>query len=225
MKQIRSASRAGSAPQRVFVISPHPDDESVGCGGAIREHVMHGASVRVVFLTSGEKGGHGRSAEETIVIREAEATAAAKLLGVDAIEFWREPDGAFRATRGLARRLADALREWRPHVIYVPHEREMHPDHRAACRLVRRVLSDSSARTHSPTVMEFEVWTPLQRIDHIVDVSRHIKVKIAAIRAYRSQCAVMRFDEALIALNRYRGEMHSWPGGDYAEVFTIWKRR
>jgi len=73
--------------------------------------------------------------------------------------------------------------------------------------------------------MEFEVWTPLQRIDHIVDVSRHIKVKIAAIRAYRSQCAVMRFDEALIALNRYRGEMHSWPGGDYAEVFTIWKRR
>ena len=55
MKGMRSPSGNGGAAKRVFVISPHPDDESR----------------RVVFLTSGEKGGHGRSAEETIRIREA----------------------------------------------------------------------------------------------------------------------------------------------------------
>jgi LmbE family N-acetylglucosaminyl deacetylase len=223
MNRLHSTARNGS-PRRVFVISPHPDDESIGCGGAIREHLRRGARVRVVFLTSGEQGGHGRSPKETIRIRESEAKAAANVLGVDGIEFWHEPDGALRATSGLVARLGDTLRQWRPQLIYVPHEREMHPDHRAACRLVRRALRDALPGNHAPTVMEFEVWTPLQRIDHIVDVSRHIKVKMAAIRAYRSQCAVMRFDEALIGLNRYRGEMHSWPGGDYAEVFTIWKR-
>jgi hypothetical protein len=34
----------------------------------------------------------------------------------------------------------------------------------------------------------------------------------------------MRLDEAILGLNRYRGEMHSWPGGDYAEVFAAMRR-
>jgi LmbE family N-acetylglucosaminyl deacetylase len=65
----------------------------------------------------------------------------------------------------------------------------------------------------------YEVWTPLQRIDEIVDISPYVKTKRAAIRAYKCQCDVLAFDEAILGLNRYRGEMHSWPGGDYAEIF------
>src|SRR5437879_1020111 len=109
MKRIQPTSRNGGAAKRVFVISPHPDDESIGCGGAIRSHVVCGASVRVVFLTSGENGGHGRSAEETIRIREAEARVAAQVFGVEDVDFRREPDGAFRATGALAARLGDVL--------------------------------------------------------------------------------------------------------------------
>ena len=221
MKRSQPAPRNGEQPSRVLIISPHPDDESAGCGGAIREHVSRGASVRIIFLTSGEQGGHGRSPGETIRIREAEARAAGKILGVEEMEFWRQPDGAFRATGALVERLAGGLRAWRPQIVYVTHGREMHPDHRAACRLVRRALREFPPQIR-PGLLEFEVWTPLQRLDRILDVSPHIKAKLAAIRAHKSQCAVMSFDEALLGLNRYRGEMHSWPGGDYAEVFTVW---
>jgi LmbE family N-acetylglucosaminyl deacetylase len=66
----------------------------------------------------------------------------------------------------------------------------------------------------------YEVWTPLQRMDEIVDISPYVETKLAAVRAHKSQCAVLRFDEAVQGLNRYRGEMHSWPGGDFAEVFA-----
>jgi LmbE family N-acetylglucosaminyl deacetylase len=92
-------------------------------------------------------------------------------------------------------------------------------DHSAAARLLKRALSGSKRRHGNPEVLMFEVWTPLQEMDQIVDITPYVKIKREAIRAYKSQCDVMRFDEAALALNRYRGEMHSWPGGDYAEIF------
>ncbi len=204
---------------RVLVLSPHPDDESIGCGGTLRGHVLDGDLVNVVFLTSGEAGGHGTPPDETARIREAEAHAASRILGLQQIDFWREPDGKLRATEQLVDRLRAKLQEVQPDVVYVTHDREMLGDHSAAARLLRRALLGSQKRNGKPAALMFEVWTPLQQMDQIVDITPHVEVKRQAIRAYRSQCSVMRFDEAALALNRYRGEMHSWPGSDYAEIF------
>ena len=63
---------------RILVLSPHPDDEAIGCGGTLRKHVVEGDAVRVIFLTSGEGGGHGRTAEETRRLREREARRAGR---------------------------------------------------------------------------------------------------------------------------------------------------
>jgi LmbE family N-acetylglucosaminyl deacetylase len=202
---------------RVLVISPHPDDESIGCGGALRKHVEAGDAVRAVFLTSGEKGGHGRSEQETARVREREAQAAADVLGIGEREFFRLPDGAVRATRAAVLRLRESLVNWKPEVIYLPHAAEMHVDHRAAARLLKQALSGLS-RYH-PRVLMYEIWTPLQEIGEIVDITPFVPVKRAAIRAHRSQCAVMDFAAAALGLNRYRGELHCWPGGEYAEAF------
>ena len=202
---------------RVLVISPHPDDESIGCGGTVRKHVEANDSVRIIFLTSGEKGGHGRSEQETAHMREREARTAADILGIGEIEFFRLPDGAVRATSSAVLRLREVLTAWKPKVIYLPHEGEMHADHRAAVRLLKQALLGING--YKPRVLMYEIWTPLQQLGEIVDITPFARVKRAAIRAYRSQCAVMDFAAAALGLNRYRGEMHSWPGGDYAEVF------
>jgi len=206
---------------KVLVVSPHPDDESIGCGGTLCKHVEEGDLVRVVFLTSGEQGGHGSSRDETRRIRESEARQAATILGVTDIEFWRERDGGLRASHSLIERSLEAIQRYRPELIYVPNEHESHPDHRAAARLVRAVRQ---RLTISPTVLMFEVWTPLTDMDEIIDVTPYMETKLAAIRAYKSQCSVMRFDEAMLGLARYRGELFCWPksgedSGNYAEVF------
>src|SRR5687768_14495727 len=155
--------------RRVLVISPHPDDESIGCGGTVRKHVTDGDEVHVVFLTSGEKGGHGRAEARTLALREREGAAAQQILGVRHIEFYREPDAALRVRPAAVKRLADKLRGWQPHVVYVPHDREMHADHRAAVRLLRAAMKGaapngaaSNGATRPPLVLMYEVWTPLQ---------------------------------------------------------------
>ena len=210
--------------KRVLVISPHPDDEAIGCGGTLRKHVLEGAVVQVIFLTSGEKGGHGRSESETIHIREKESHRAAKILGIQEMEFWHLPDGAVKPTRAAINRLRTTLATLQPDIIYVPHTHEKHPDHVAAARLLksslRAVWRHGHIDAYTPTVLLYEVWTPLQVMDHIVDISLHIKEKLAAIRAYSSQCAVVDFASAFRGLARYRGELHCWPEGEYAEVFA-----
>ncbi len=204
--------------RRVLVLSPHPDDEALGCGGTLRSHATVGDEVRVIFLTSGERGGHGRSEAATRTLREAEAAAAAQILGISDLEFWRQPDGGLVASRELVDQLCELVAGWHPEVIYAPHPAEAHADHRAAARLLRKALAAGMEAAPAALRM-FEVWTPLQKLDEIVDISPFLETKLSAIRAYRSQCEVMDFDAAFLGLSRYRGELHSWPGGDYAEVF------
>ena len=204
----------------VLVISPHPDDDAIGCGGTLRKHIVEGDSVAVIYLTSGEEGGHGKTREEIAAIREQEADKSASILQISKVYFWRGPDGHFRATKENRERLLQVINNCRPTLIYVPHENEEHPDHRAAANFVRQAVESLSSDSPKPVVWMYEVWTPIQQIDHIVDISPYIDIKRRAIQAHNSQCSVMKFDEAALGLSRYRGELHSWTGGDYAEVFS-----
>ena len=79
--------------KQVLVVSPHPDDESLGCGGTLRGHVVAGDIVRVLFLTSGENGGHGVAPELVAELHKQEAAEAAAILGIAEITFCREKDG------------------------------------------------------------------------------------------------------------------------------------
>ena len=205
----------------VLVISPHPDDESIGCGGTIKKHVLDGDTVEVIFLTSGEKGGHyGVSEEEALKIREKEAVAAAGILKISKFDFWRETDGNLQVTDVIVKRMIEKISTFKPDFIYVTHEQEHHPDHRTAAQIIRRAVSLLPETTKKPIVWTFEVWTPLQTMDHIVDISPYVDDKRRAILAYKSQCDVVKFDEAILGLNRHRGELYNWGGGDFAEIFT-----
>jgi LmbE family N-acetylglucosaminyl deacetylase len=199
-----------------MVVAPHPDDESIGCGGAICLHAARGNRVVVVFLTSGELGLKDLPREGAWRVREREAEAAADVLGVSALTFLRRPD--WFLTDGVAETaslLRPVLEREAPQVIYVPHEGEGHPDHQASPGILRAALAD--ATTPRPTLLGYEVWTPLSDWDRAEDVTEVIRRKMQAVRCYRSQLRQFRYDRAIRGLNQYRGILGA--GCRYAEVF------
>lgn len=199
----------------VVVIAPHPDDEAIGCGGAMCLHADRGDRVVTAFLTSGELGIKGVDRDAAWRIREAEAAAAAAILGAAGVVFLRQPDYALSdRIDEAAEALAAVLARERPELLYLPHGSEWHPDHRAAGPIARQALrlAGSTARLRL-----YEVWTPLAEYDDGEDITGVITRKLRAVRAYESQVGQLRYDRGVRGLNQYRGAL-AW-GCRYAEVF------
>ena len=202
----------------VIVIAPHPDDEAIGCGGAICLHVARGDRVHVVFLTSGELGLEHAARKDAWRIREGEAEGAAAILGVSGLTFLRGPDWTVgEAADSIVDALRPVLTREAPSVIYVPHPHEWHPDHRAALPIVQAAVR--GAGTESPLVLGYEVWTALAEYDRVEDITPVMRRKLRAVRCYASQIGHYRYDRAVRGLATYRGALAARRA--YAEVFRI----
>jgi LmbE family N-acetylglucosaminyl deacetylase len=200
----------------VLVIAPHPDDEVLGCGGRICQHVAKGDKVTVVFLTSGELGLKHLAREKAWRIREAEAQKAATILGITTVEFLRIADWAVgEDTRNVTQKLRSILRVERPDLIYLPHPGEGHPDHQAVWPCLRAALR--GLRGAKLDLRGYEVWTPLGHFDEVADISKVMPRKLRALRAHRSQVQGWDYARAVTGLNQYRGVMAG--KCRFAEVF------
>jgi len=207
----------------VLVIAPHPDDESIGCGGALCKHTAQGDRVTAVFLTSGELGLKHLPREQAWNIREQEARDAAKVIGIASLTFLRGPDwsAGSEATR-LAAALHSVLQAENPQLIYLPHPREWHPDHQAALPILRLALAavklpPAMSGGNGPILRTYEVWTPFSEYDHVEDITAVMARKARAIRAHRSQLQDFDYLRAVRGLNEYRGVLAA--RCRYAEVF------
>jgi LmbE family N-acetylglucosaminyl deacetylase len=209
-------------PESVVVVAPHPDDEAIGCGGMICLHRRRGDEVRVVFLTSGERGIKGVPVKKARLIREQEAREAAKVLRVNEIDFLRLPDlGLSQVIGRAATELQKVLERGVPDLIYLPHPEDNHPDHEASLTVVRGSLDGLEGRKRRPELRVYEVWSPMARYGWVEDISPVMKHKMRAVRCYRSQLRAFRYDRAVRGLNQYRGALGA--GSRYAEAFDYYE--
>ena len=141
------------------IFAPHPDDETLGCGGIACKKIAAGARVRFVFITDGAASHADHiGAEELRELREAEAIEAVRRLGgaPDDVTFLRFPDGRARQyVPAIAKAISPLLTEWRPDIVFVTHASEPTSDHTAAYLAVRAALR---AHARPVTVYEYPVW-------------------------------------------------------------------
>src|SRR5690606_1392650 len=115
----------------ILVLTVHPDDAELGCGGTIAKQVVMGRKVGLVDLTRGELGTRG-----TPEIRKAEADVAANILGLSARENLEMRDGFFQNDEPHQLKVIYALRKYRPEIVITNALHDRHPDHGRAGELV-----------------------------------------------------------------------------------------
>lgn len=196
---------------RVLVIAPHPDDETIGAGGAIALHVDAHDEVSVVVVTDGgasRAGGLTRA--EMVPRREKEVRCATRVLGVEDLECLRLAEGNWtpdQARGQLASRLATC------DVIYAPTCVDFHPEHVAVARLVAGMLQPGQ------TVRAYQIGVPLTPVlvNLVADIGQVAARKIRALEALRTQAESI---QPLQRLARYQATLYRLAA---AEVF--WEMR
>ena len=191
-----------------LVVAPHPDDETLGCGGAIAllralEHPVH-----VLVISDGTLS-HPRSlkypAPRLQALREAETREALSTLGVGDLDvtFLRLQDGSIPTStslgmQGAVAQCCECLEALLPETIFLPWRSDPHPDHRATWKLIHTALLYSHNYSHnSPRIIEYPIWDwdPEQRnltnfnrvMAWRLDIQAVLETKLRAIAAYRSQ--------------------------------------
>ena len=144
MPGVREMSAADlAAPALVF--APHPDDETLGCGGTIIRKVRAGARVGIVVMTDGARSHAKYMAPARLAeIRAGEALAAASVLGVaaDHVSLLGCPDGQLASRRDeFVPRVAELLAQRRPEQVFIPYRHDGVSDHEATREVVMAGLA------------------------------------------------------------------------------------
>ena len=197
----------------VLVVAPHPDDESIGCGGLVAQLRARGAAVFALLLSDGEMShpDSKRCPRDALAsLRRREFADALAALGVErnANRSLGFPDGALPdcGQPGFTDAVAAVelcLRSHPHDTLLVPWRRDPHADHRAASAMARA----ANQRLARPMrVLEYLVWAPERgsapeqpRPDEArrwrVDIGDTVATKLRAVDAHRSQCGGLIDDD------------------------------
>jgi len=219
--------------KKVAAIFAHPDDEILGCGGAMAWHAAKSDTVRILLLATGLRA-RGPSDEAAIDHLRVQARQAAKVIGAEAVEFSDFPDNAMDAIPLLdvVRRIEAFLESFKADVIYTHHDGDLNVDHgivhravMTACRPLPKapLVEILACEVNSSTEWGGPSHPAFVPTDFL-DVSAFIDLKVRALEQY---CGEMRpwphprSSEGVRALARWRG---SQCGVEAAEAYRQLRR-
>jgi LmbE family N-acetylglucosaminyl deacetylase len=144
-------------PRSILIVAPHPDDETLGCGGTLARRAEEGHRITVVVVTDGRhlfrlsrwKIEVDPTPAEASAMRKDETRRAVAILAGEAatIRFLDVEDATLaRHVDIVAATLAAIIREVTPDEVYVTSQHEEHPDHVAACAAVREAMRATPSR-------------------------------------------------------------------------------
>lgn len=196
--------------KKVLIIAPHPDDEIIGCGGLILRYRQVMSDLIIVYVCTDNK-------------REYERVNIEKWLSISKAYVLNAMDGfVSEEVDRLCLELIDIIITEKPHIVLLPFEFDNHCDHISTHQFSWNAIEKSrywkSKTWHVDVVLEYEVWSFIDKPSLIIDITSQIDQKCELMRYYDSQ---LSFDYLRLIeyKNGYRGLLHNRKG--YAEVFIM----
>lgn len=178
----------------ILAFAAHPDDVELAASGTLIKHIQAGKKVGIVDLTRGELGSRG-SAE----IRDKEAIASAKIMGLSARHNLDLGDGTFEINEKALQEVVKMIRLYQPKVVICNSVSDRHPDHGRGGDLVVRACFlaglvkfqttyDHTVQTpHRPVNIYRYIQDRWLQPDFVVDITNQMEIKKQAILAFSSQ--------------------------------------
>lgn len=218
----------------VLVVAAHPDDEVLGCGGAIARWVQAGCLVHVLLLADGETS---RATEQVVVDpellkqRQQATRQAASILGCG-VEILAMPDNRMDGLELLdvVKPIEATISRLQPGTVLTHHVGDVNIDHRI---VHEAVLAACRPQPGHPVheLLFFEVpssteWRPPGSLQPFqpnlfIDISTTLAVKLKALEIYANELREFphpRSMRAVEALARWRG---ATVGVEAAEAFIL----
>lgn len=216
--------------KNVVVIAPHPDDETLGCGGTILKHISKGDNVYWVIVTcANEELGFTKEAIEN---RKKEIEIVSKMYGFKKVYNLSFPTTQLEKVdkRTLVEKISNCILETEANILYIPNWGDVHSDHKvvseAAISCTKwfrypKVKTVYSYETLSET--EFGINNSINKFNGnvFVNIDEFLDKKIEIMKVFKSEMGVFPFprsEEAIRALAMVRG---SNVGCNYAESFML----
>ncbi len=216
----------------VLVVAPHPDDETLGCGGTLLKHKASGDKIHWLIVTRiDEEAGFST---ERISARSHEIKTVSTMYGFDSVANLNLPTTKLDILpiQQLIEMIGDAILKIRPEILYVPFPGDIHTDHRvvfqavAACTKwfrfgsIKKILAyETLSETDFAINPDLNAFAP----NVFVDISELMLEKLRIMQIYKSEMGLFPFprsEEAIVALSQIRGVA---AGCEAAEAFMLLK--
>ena len=220
----------------ILVIAAHPDDEVLGCGGAIAKHTQNGDQVHILILAEGATSRNLERDRQLFASElstlETAAHQASKILGVDSLFLYDFPDNRMDSCDllDIIKVIEQAIDQYQPQIVYTHHAGDVNIDHQlihratvTACRPIPNQSVQTLLFFEIPSSTEWQTsGSALPFIPNwFVDISETLECKLKALEIYESEMRPYphpRSLEAVEYLARWRG---ATIGVKAAEAFIL----
>lgn len=223
----------------VLVVSAHPGDTVIGCGGALALHAARGDSVKVLVVGDGWTS-RVRTYEKGLEIvnlepLEEQERNALKLLDVTDVSHLRLPDNRLDSfpLLDLVKHVEQVLDEYAPDVIYTNSRHDLSVDQQRTCRAVvtsARPVPGEKPMTllsfESPSSTEWNVYDDSEGFtpDTFVDISSVFEQKMKAVSILNSETRPWPHPRSIKAISACASVRGVAVGFTNAEAFKLLRK-